>query len=203
MPPFEVVFLSLWSNAMATRKKTINKMFTDDQLNVGKVLIMTTRHKIPLQTIERLTRSTLTELDASTNDRDCFLEYVVENSLATINPQLFNAYDIYIADDVNASSMFLRTAEPESFVAAVEFNATNLKSLHNASLSHKHITNARKALLRAKVAHNELVMLTKKFKALNCFAKRTSALNAAAHSYGTQTLKKLEKDIAKHLSKTW
>ena len=97
----------------------------------------------------------------------------------------------------------LRTAEPESFVAAVEFDATELKALHNASVSHKHITNARNAMLRAKNAHNELVMLTRKAKTLKCFAKRTPALNAATHSYGTQTLKKLKKDIAKHLSKTW
>jgi hypothetical protein len=188
---------------MATSNQTLNQLFTDDQLNVGKVLIMTSGHNIPLQTIERLTRSTLTELDSASSNRDAFLEYVVENSLAATNQEHFHEYEIYIANNPDACSMLLRTAESEGFIAAVELDATELKALHNASVGHMHITNARNAMLRAKNAHNELVMLTRKAKTLKCFAKRTPALNAATHSYGTQTLKKLKKDIAKHLSKTW
>lgn len=188
---------------MAKNNQTLNQMFTDGQLNFGKVLIMNSGHNIPLQTIERLTRSTLTELDSATCNRDAFLEYVVENSLAAINQEHFHEYEIYVADNSDACSMLLRTAEPEGFIAAVELDTTELKALHNASISHKHITNARNAMLRAKNAHNELVMRTKKFKNFKFFAKRTPALNAATHSYGTQTLKKLEKDIAKQLSKTW
>lgn len=188
---------------MATNNQTLNKMFPDDQLNVGKVLIMNSGHNIPLQTIERLTRSTLTELDSASNNRDAFLEYAVANSLAATQQEHFHEYEIYIANNPNACSMLLRTAEPESFVAAVELDATELKALHNASVSHKHITTARNAMLFAKNAHNKLVMLTKKSKTLKYFAKRTPALNAATHSYGVQTLKKLEKDIAKQLSKTW
>lgn len=188
---------------MATNNQPLNKMFADDQLNVGKVLIMTSDHNIPLQTIERLTRSTLTELDSASSNRDAFLAYVVQNSLEAMNQHTFYDQEIYLANNSNACSTLLRTAEPESFIAAVELDATELKALHNASLSHKQVSNARKAMLRAKKEHKELLRLTKKSKVLKCFTKRTSALNAVTHSYGIQTLKKLEKNIAKHLSKTW
>lgn len=188
---------------MTTSDKTLNQMFTDEQLNVGKVLIMSSNHNIPTHTIERLIRSTLIELDRESSERDALLEYVVENSFAALNQRSFNGYEIYIADGTNPCSSLLRAAESASFVAAVEIDAADLKSLHNASVSHKHISNARNAMLRAKNAHNALVTLTKKSKALQCFAKRTPSLNAATRSYGIQTLKKLEKGIAKQLAKTW
>jgi hypothetical protein len=188
---------------MATSNKSLNNVFPDDQLEVGKILVMSPNHGIPLQNVERLTRSTITELDFSTNSRDVFLEYVVENSLAAVDQHSFNGYEIYIAKGEKTCSDFLRTAEPEKFIAAFELDANELKRLHNASISYKYINTARSAMIRAKTAHNELVTLSKKSKALQSFATRTTALNAASHSYGVQTLKKLKRDIKKHMSKTW
>ena len=188
---------------MATSYKSLNNVFTDDQLEIGKILILSPNHGIPVDNVERLTRSTIAELDFSTNSRDTFLEYVIENSLAAVNQHSFDGYEIYFAKGEKACSDFLKTAEPEKFVAAFELDANELKRLHNASISFKHIKTARTAMLRAKNAHDELVALSKKSKAFRCFTSRTSALNAASHSYGVQTLKKLTRDIKQHMSKTW
>jgi len=188
---------------MAIAKNTINDMFTDDELSVGKILVMKLDHDVPLEDMERLTRATLTEIDPNATPLGEFLKEVIRNALVVLGASRWVSFEMYAAVGENPNSMFLCSAEADKVIGTYEFDADSIKRLHNAALSHKKIAAARNAMLRAKDAHNELVSLHLKHPTFKSFVRRTNAVNKASHCYGISTLKKLSKEVKQSLSKTW
>jgi hypothetical protein len=187
---------------MAT-SKNMNGMFTDEQLALGKLLVMKPQHGVAKADMERLTRASLTEVDPSATNLEAFVQHVINNSLGVMGSQPWDDCEIYVAKGESPNSAFLRIAEPEAMIGAYELDADGLKSLHNASISHAKISQARAAMLWAKRTHNELVTFHKRHRAFKSFSRRTNALNEASHCYGVNTLRKLSKEVKACMSKTW
>ena len=160
-------------------------------------------HGIALDDMERLTRSTLTELSSTSPQLDRFVQTVIQNSLEVLGVPPWEGVEIYVAEGECPNSTFLRTTEPENVIGTYEFDADDLKRLHNASISHRKVEIARHAMVSAKKAHNELVALNKKHPTFKSFTRRTNAINEASHCYGVNTLKKLSKEVKVRMADTW
>jgi hypothetical protein len=115
--------LKFGERQMAIAKNTINDMFTDDELSVGKILVMKLDHDVPLEDMERLTRATLTEIDPNATPLGEFLKEVIRNALVVLGASRWVSFEMYAAVGENPNSMFLCSAEADKVIGTYEFDA--------------------------------------------------------------------------------
>jgi hypothetical protein len=183
----------------------MDDVFTDEQLNIGKVLMLATRHKLKLAEIKRLTRATkVRKLKWSGNydDVDTFVLSTMYKAIYALDNNELIGGDVYRVDgdDAVTSMLALKTS---GVYKSVNLDSKNIKRLHNACLTKQSIDNTKREIFRAIGSHNDLsVVLTKQMKK-NSVTKKTNALDKLLQGYADTELNLTIDKIKDIMGNTW
>ena len=183
----------------------MNDVFTDEQLNIGKVLVLAAGHKLKLAEIKRLTRATkVRKLQWSGNydDIDAFVLSTMYKSISALGIHNLIGGDVFRVDgdDAVTSMLALKT---DAVCKSVNFDAKSIKKLHNACLTKQSIDIAKKQMMSAIDSHNDLSVVFTKQKLKNSITKKTKALDKLIQDYANSELNATVVKIREVMENTW
>jgi hypothetical protein len=183
----------------------MNDVFTDEQLNVGKVLVLACGHKLKLAEIKRLTKATkVRKLKWSGNydDVDTFVLSAMYKTISALGIDDLIGGDVYRVDGEDAVTTML-VLKTGSACKSVNLDAKNIKKLHNACLTKEGIDKARREMIRAIESHNDLSVMLTKQKMKNSVTKKTNALDKLIQGYADAELNATLGKIKEVMKNTW
>jgi len=183
----------------------MNDVFTDEQLNVGKVLVLACGHKLKLEEIKRMTKATKVrklKWTVEEDDIDTFVLATMYKTISALGRQNLIGSDVYrvSGDDAVTTMMTFKLGES---CKSVNLDAMNIKKLHNACLTKQSIDRAKVHMANAIDSHNDLsVMLTKR-KIKNSVTKKTNALDKLIQGYADKELNVTMGEIKEVMGRIW
>jgi hypothetical protein len=183
----------------------MNEVFTDEQLNVGKVLILAAGHKLKLSEIKRLTRATKVrklKWSDKNDDIDTFILLTMYKTISALGNEDLVDGDVYRVNGVDAVSVML-VLRTGGTCTSVNLDATKIKKLHNACLTKQCIDKARREMLSALKSHNDLAVMLTKQKMKNSITKKTNSLEKLAKGYADDELELTIGSIKEVMANTW
>jgi hypothetical protein len=183
----------------------MDDVFTDEQLNIGKVLVLAGGHKLKLAEIKRLTRATkVRKLKWSGNydDVDTFVLSTMYKTISALGNNDLIGGDVYRVDGDDAVTTML-ALKTGGACKSVNLDSKSVKKLHNACLTKQSIDITKREMIRAIESHNDLsVMLTKQMKK-NSVTKKTNALDKLVQGYADTELDLTVGRIKDVMENTW
>ena len=182
----------------------MNDIFSDDQLNVGKILVLEKNHKLTTSKIKKLTRATtIKKLKSSkTFDIDSLIISNVNNGLLALDDTSSYDYDVYYVTGNSSVSSALRLIT-DSVRGTIEWDAKKVKRLHNACFTKIKIDNAKVQLTNAKRYHEELVEALNNQKLSKTVASKTKSLSKITDGYADAVLKITVNNIRILMKSVW
>lgn len=185
--------------------ETMNEIFTDDQLNIGKVLVIGSGHNLKLSQIKQLIRaSKVRKIKWSGNydDIDTFILSTMYKAISALEIGELIGADVYRVegDDVVLTMLAMKTG---GRCKSVNLDAKNVKKLHNACLTKQSIDRAKSSMANAVEIHNDLSVLLTKQKMKNGVTKKTNALDKVVQGYADTELAETLGKIKDVMSNTW
>lgn len=188
-----------------TKGAKMNEIFTDDQLNIGKVLVIGSGHNLKLSQIKQLIRAgKVRKIKWSGNydDIDTFILSTMYKAISALEIGELIGADVYRVegDDVVLTMLAMKTG---GRCKSVNLDAKNVKKLHNACLTKQSIDRAKSSMANAVEIHNNLSVLLTKQKMKNGVTKKTNALDKVVQGYADAELAETLEKIKDVMSKTW
>ena len=180
-------------------------IFTQQQLNFGKVLILASGHKLESEEIKKLTKSKKVQLvigGPNNDDIDSFLLFAINNAMLALGLHRLVGADVYRVDGKQASTVLLAFKIGVNF-KSVKLTAKNVKDLHNAYLTKLAINQARLSIETAVDRHNKLTALLTKQKTKNNLSTKYEFLNNLAQDYAKDELDLTVKTIQGITKNVW
>lgn len=183
----------------------MNDLFTDEQLNIGKVLVLAGGHKLKLAEIKRLTRATkVRKLKWSGNfdDVDTFVLSTMYKTISALGIEDLMGGDVYrvYGDNAVTTMLALKTG---GACKSVNLNTKDIKKLHNACLTKQGIDKAKREMIKAIESHNDLSVILTKQMTKNSVTKKTNALDKLVRGYADAELDVTVGKIKEVMEKTW
>jgi len=183
----------------------MDKLFTDEQLNVGRILILTNGHAVTTTRIEQLTSAkTATKINwfEGYAHIDTFVWSTLTKALdALADPAMFGANFYYIQGDGATSALL--TFQKNHAYKSVAFDAKKLKTLHNACIAKEAIDRVKNLIGRVQDGHNDLSLMLASLKLRNSISKKSNALEKLARDYGDTELRVAMDKINAAITDCW
>jgi hypothetical protein len=185
--------------------ETMNEIFTDDQLNIGKVLVIGSGHNLKLSQIKELIRASKVRKimwSGNYDDIDTFILSTMYKAISALEIGELTGADVYRVegDDVVLTMLAMKTG---GRCKSINLDAKNVKKLHNACLTKQSIDRAKSSMSNAVEIHNDLSVLLTKQKMKNGVTKKTNALDKVVQGYADAELAETLEKIKDVMSKTW
>jgi hypothetical protein len=183
----------------------MNDIFSDDQLNIGKVLVIGSGHNLKLSQIKQLIRaSKVRKIKWSGNydDIDTFVQSVMYKAISALEIDEFFGADVYRVDGDDAVTTML-AMKTGGRCKAVYLDDKNVKKLHNACLTKQSIDRAKRMMANAIETHNDLSVVLTKQKIKNSVTKKTNALDKVVQGYADAELATTLEKIKDVMRNTW
>jgi hypothetical protein len=180
-------------------------IFTDEQLNIGKVLIIGGGHNLPVAEIKRITRATKVrklKWTDNENDIDDFIISTLYETLYVLNENSLEGGDIYRVSGINSITTFLALKISKPY-RAINLEAKYMKILHNSWLTKQTIDTTRQCMKEAVEAHNNLELLLSKLKIKNSLTTKTKPINKLLSNYADNEMDYLTTEVKKIMADTW
>ena len=180
-------------------------IFTDDQLSIGKVLVIGSGHNLKVSQIKQLIRANkVRKLKWSGNydDVDTFVLSVMHKAISALDIDDLIGSDVYRVDgdDAVVTMLVIKTSGK---CKSVNLDAKNVKNLHNACLTKQGIDRTKRQMANAIESHNELSIMLTKQKIENGISKKTNALSKVIQGYADAELATTLEKIKYVMSNTW
>jgi len=183
----------------------MNDIFTDEQLSIGKVLVVGSGHNLKVSQIKQLIRANKVrkiKWSGIYNDVDTFVLSVMHKAISALDIDDLIGADVYRVDGDDAVTTML-VIKTGGKCKAVNLDAKNVKNLHNACLTKQDIDRAKRHMVNAIESHNELSITLTKQKIKNGVTKKTNALNKVIQGYADAELAITLEKIKGLMSSTW
>lgn len=180
-------------------------LFTDAQLNIGKILVLSENVNLTDEEIKRLTKASCVRKlnwEDESEDIDQFVLYAVSNAMFALNMYELGNGEVYRIDGHDATTTMLALKVGNLFKALFLDNKS-IKKLHNAYLTKKIIDNARYQINCALKHHNELAEILSRQNINNGIKKKTRSFNRLIENYGDNELIVAAQTIREVLQCAW
>lgn len=183
----------------------MNDVFTDDQLNIGKVLVVGSGHNLKMSQIKQLIRANKVrriKWSGNYDDVDTFLLSVMYKAISALDIKELIGADVFRVDGNDAVTTMLAIKTGGKCIS-VNLDAVNIKKLHNACLTKQGIDIAKRQMAHAIQSHNDLSVMLTKQKVKNFVTKKTIALDKVMQGYADAELATTLEKINDVMSSTW
>jgi hypothetical protein len=163
----------------------MNNEFANDELEVGKLLVLAKGHKLKIADIKSHTNAT--KVKKLIPNKDIEIDTFLQSRLALALDKLgeIQGYqaDCYYIEGTEAVSSIIRLLNI-NVLATVEFNAVSLKQLHNCILRLLSIELAQRAMAHAYECHSNANEILVNSMPQNTFASNLNVIQNLANNYG-------------------
>lgn len=183
----------------------MNDVFTDEQLNIGKVLVIGSGHKLKPAQIKKLIRAkTVRKLKWSGvhDDVDTFILSTMYKAVSALENHDLIGADVYRVEGDDAVTTML-TLKTGGKCKAVSLDAKSVKKLHNACLTKQEVDRAKRQMSNAIEIHNDLSVILTKQKMTAGIAKKTKAFDKLVTGYGDVELAATITKIKDVMTNSW
>lgn len=163
---------------------------SNEELNVGKILVLSCGHKLKVSEIKKTIRAKKVKKIKWTNyeDVDSFIWINVYEGIIYTKPEHSEYMDMYYVEGEEAVTTALRL-KSDNVLASLDWDHHLIKGLHNARLTVASIEKAKHFLSIAKESHDELSEIIKQQKLSSSLMKKTKSLESIVKDYGDAELK--------------
>ena len=179
--------------------------FSDDELNVGKILVLEKGHGLKTKRIKELTNAKkVTQLrwNKKTSPLDYFLLMNIERAMVALgHPQVLTG-NIYRVVGKHAVSTML-SLNLKTFCMTLDLATEDIKRIHNACLLKRFIDEARFAVEHAQKQHSELVDALSELSIVSNLGSKTSSLDEIVDGYADAELAATIEKIKAATAKSW
>jgi hypothetical protein len=183
----------------------MDEMYTDEQLNIGKVLVVGSGHKLKISQIKQLIRADKVrkiKWSGNVDDVDTFVLSVICRAIIALKIDDLIDADLYRVDG-DGTAMTMLGIKTGGKCKTVNLDAKNIKRLHNAIFTKDRIDRAKRQMDRAIESHNDLSAILTKQKIKNGMKKKTNALDKIVQGYADDELAATLEKIKDVMSNTW
>lgn len=182
----------------------MDEIFDNDALDkIGKVLVLSSGHKLKHGDIKRLTMAdAVRKIQATENpDIGSFVIHVLSNAIHIIENNLGRT-DFYWIGGEKASSTLLALKSP-SFKYSLKFDSGKIKKLHNACVLHSRINWAIHQMQQALQTHTSVANQLNQQKIKSKISEKTENLEVLLTDYGVDDLDREYNIVKSLMTNTW
>lgn len=182
----------------------MNSVYTDDELNVGKILVLSRGHKFTINEIKKTTsaeklRKFRFEPNGCANG---FINVTLCRALRAIGIETNFDIDLYFVEGEGATSTLLRL-KTDCVLRTLEVDSKGVKKLHNACVIKEQIDDVKHLLQKAKDAHNALSEVLTNYSKNNFIKDKENIFNLLTYGYAESELKEKQDEIEEMLKNKW
>ncbi len=160
------------------------KKLGDEELNVGKILVLKIGHKLKVLEIKKLIKASKIKRVKWTgaDDIDSFVWHSVLQGLVSCKNRSAPDLDIFYVEGDNPTTSFLRL-KIDDVIASLEWNFVMIKELHNACLTMESLYITQHLLEELMDSHNKSSSILNQQNLPNSLEKRTKYLDKFIQGY--------------------
>lgn len=182
----------------------MNDKFSDEMLDVGKILILSPGHGLTVKKLKSQLLATSVKCIkwGKGNDVEDLIFQTILNALEASDEEDCYDFSFYYVKGMNATTSFLRLKSEHVF-ASVEWQSKNVKELHNACMTNRALRRAIYSVNSAKNSYDDLNEMLDKQKLNNTIKNFKSMFSLISTNFAeTEKLENQEK-IERNLESTW
>ena len=178
--------------------------FSNEELDVGKILVLSNGHKLKATEIKKLTRAKKIKKIKWTDyeDIDSFIWINVYEGVVYTKPECSELMDMYYVEGEEAVTTVLRL-KSDNVISSLDWDHNLIKDLHNARLTVDSIEKAKHFLSVAKESHDEICEILKHQKLPNSLIRKTKSFETIIKDYGDAELKSEMDKIENAMKNRW
>ena len=185
---------------------SMNDIYSDEVLNVGKILAIQTGHKFKISEIKKSIRAKKVKKLKWNNmlydDIDSYVIKKIYEGMFNLDRTTSCDFDVYYVTGDDAVSTFLRL-KTSLICLTLNWDADSIKRLHNACYTKNLIVNTQIQIGIAKKYHDDLLVTLDAQKFKHKLKSKSKSINKISSSYAEDELRVTMEIIKDKLKSVW
>ena len=181
-----------------------DKIFTDEQLSVGKILVLEEGHKLTIAELKKniLAKKVKKIKWNSKYEYEIFILISIYSGLNIFDKSIERQFDVYYVDGDNAVSEILRL-KSDAVRATLQLGANSVMLLYQCIIALSKIKDLRRYLKILEINHTELLEILNIQNLAKNMDVKTKLLSQLSEKYADAEIILMENNIKKLLQSTW
>jgi acid stress-induced BolA-like protein IbaG/YrbA len=182
----------------------MNDLYKDEELEIGKILIVSDGHGFTVAEIKKITKSSKVKKQKliKSPSVDSLLYQTIESALRAKHKKYIEPFNIYYIYGIKATSIFIRL-KSDNVLGSISLDANSMKTLHNACHTHEVVGNAKFNLEMVKVKYDFASEVLAKQKKSNSLKRKNKALDKLLQGYGDAEISDAMTTIEQIMQNSW